>query len=109
MYTSEVTFLCCSHAWKSGLAAFFALVIRWIVSPALRSRTSTAIRSVGSKFWSMYSEADRESGFDSKNEFMAVPARLKRSRRSHTHPCLGRSRLFQQPHRHTACRAAVRV
>src|SRR5438094_687749 len=56
--SAPFAFLYRSHAWNSGLEAFWAVVILWVVSPSCRFSTSTAMRSVGLKLSRIYSDTD---------------------------------------------------
>src|SRR5258708_36900096 len=71
--SAPFAFLYRSHAWNSGLDAFWAVVILWVVSPSCRLRTSTATRSVGLKLSRMHSDADGSGHVGFAVAFMVAP------------------------------------
>src|ERR1700722_6580199 len=95
--SAPFAFLYRSHAWNSGLAAFCAVVMRWVVSPRFLFRTRIAIRSEDLKLSFMYSDAVGETRFGFSVSFIGIPLASDRWRRIRIRRRPGHTDGFQAP------------
>src|SRR6202790_3020890 len=95
--SAPFAFLYRSHAWNSGLAAFCAVVMRCVVSPRFRFRTSSAIRSEGLKLSLMYSDADGIDRLGFSVSVIEVPRASGISRRIRIRRHRGHIDGFREP------------